>query len=175
MNELPASALQPKNAGHADSHRCEFRGTSDFASTAFHLDDAGEIVGNVLGDEFDIGSLSVTVLRGSACKCRLDILPTARVRPEWVAQGHVVCHRVQVLVNSCVAVQDGTEGCVALFDRVVKVACFHPSLRELSCTGLSGGACHNTSGGQPQLDASKYADTFAGVSRLKRGTGDPVY
>ena len=66
MNQLPAPALQPKHAGHADSHRYDFLSTSDLTSTAFHLDHAGEIVGEVLGDELDIGGLSVAVVRGGA-------------------------------------------------------------------------------------------------------------
>ena len=91
MNEPPASALQPKHAGHADSQGYDFLSTSDLTSTAFHLDDAGEIVGEVLGYEFDIGDLSVAVVRGGAGKCRLNLLPTAYVRPEGIPQGHVIC------------------------------------------------------------------------------------
>ena len=70
MNELPTSALQPKHAGRADSHRYDFLSTSDLTSTAFHLDDAGKIVGDVLGYEFDIGDLSVAIMRGGAGECR---------------------------------------------------------------------------------------------------------
>ena len=92
MNELPVSALQPKHAGCADSHRHDFLSTSDLTSTAFHLDNAGgKIVGEVLGYEFDIGDLSVAVVRGGAGKCRLNLLPTAYVRPERIPQGHVIC------------------------------------------------------------------------------------
>jgi hypothetical protein len=62
MNELPTSDLQPKHAGHADSQRYHFRGTPDLTSAALHLDDAGEIVGDVLRYEFDIGHCSVAVV-----------------------------------------------------------------------------------------------------------------
>ena len=84
MNELPASALQPKHAGRTDSQRHDFLSTSDPTSTAFHLDDAGKIVGEVLGYEFDFGDLSVAVVRGGAGKCRLNLLATAYVRPEGI-------------------------------------------------------------------------------------------
>src|SRR6266705_874843 len=125
MNELPASALQPKHAGHADSHRYDFLSTSDLTSTAFHLDDAGESVGEVLGYEFDTSDLSVAVVGGGAGKCRLNLLPTAYVRPEGIPQGHVICQRVQRLVNTRVAFQYRPGGCVALFDCAGEVVCGH--------------------------------------------------
>ena len=37
MNELPASALQSKHAGHADRYRHHFLTASDLGSAALHL------------------------------------------------------------------------------------------------------------------------------------------
>src|SRR3989442_1426623 len=142
MNELPTSALQPKHAGHADSHRQHFLSTSDLTSTAFHLDDAGEVVGDVLRYEFDIGDFSVAVMRGGAGKCRFNLLPTAYVWPEGIPQGHVIRQRVQRLVNTRVAFQYRPEGCVALFDRAGEVVCGHIAVSfRLGCSDLPGGKC----------------------------------
>ena len=85
MNELPTSALQPKHARHADSHRHHFLSTSDPTSTAFHLDDAGEIVGDILCYEFHLGEFSVAVMRGGAGKRCFNLLPAANVRPARAA------------------------------------------------------------------------------------------
>src|SRR5262245_56837826 len=125
MNELPAPGLQTKQAGHANSYRHSFLSAADLSSTAFHLDDAGEIAGEVLGDELDIGDLSVAVVRGGAGKCRLNLLPTPYVRPEGIPQGHVICKRVQRLVDTRVARQYRPKGGVALFDRFREVVCGH--------------------------------------------------
>lgn len=82
MNELPTSALQPKHAGHADSHRCHFLSTSNLTLAAFNLDDAREIVRSVFRYELDIGGFSVTVMRGGAGKCCLNLLPTRTYGPK---------------------------------------------------------------------------------------------
>src|SRR5262245_8386906 len=100
MNELPAPGLQTKHAGNANRSRHNVLSAADLSATAFPLDDAGEIAGEVLADELDIGDLSVAVVRGGAGKCRLHLLPTPYVRPEGIPQGHVICKRAQRLVDT---------------------------------------------------------------------------
>src|SRR5262249_1446735 len=65
------------------------------------------------------------IVRGGAGECRLNILPTAYVRPERIPQGHVICQRVQRLENFRVAFQYRPEGRVALFDCAGEVVCGH--------------------------------------------------
>jgi hypothetical protein len=91
VNELPASALQSKHAGHADRYWGFGLSTPDLGSAPLHLDDAGERFGDVLGYEFDLDDLAVAVVRGGASKCLLHFLPTAYVRTKRVSQGHIVC------------------------------------------------------------------------------------
>ena len=63
------------------------------------------MVRDVLGNEFDIGDFPVAVVRGGAGKCRFNVLPTAHVRPEGIPQRHIICLRVQRLVNTWIAFQ----------------------------------------------------------------------
>src|SRR5262249_48608980 len=91
VNELPASVLQSKHAGHADRNWCFVLSAPDLGSTPLHLDDAGERFGDILGDELDLHDLAVAVVRGGASKCLLHFLPPAYVRTKWVSQGHIVC------------------------------------------------------------------------------------
>ena len=84
MNELPASALQSKHAGHADRYRHHFLSTPDLGSAALHLDDAGESFGNVLRYEFDLDDSAVAVVRGGASKCLFHLLSTTYVRSKRV-------------------------------------------------------------------------------------------
>jgi len=110
MNELPTSALQPKDAGHANSDRHYFLSTPDLGSTAFDLHDASEIIGDVLRYEFDISDFSIAVIQRSGGKGRFNFLATTHVRPEGIAQGHVIRERVQRLVNARVGLHYRPEG-----------------------------------------------------------------
>jgi hypothetical protein len=91
VNELPASAFQSKHAGHADRYWYYVLSTPDLSSAPFHLDDAREPFGDVLGYELDLDDLAVAVVRGGASKCLLYCLPTAYIRTKRVSQGHIVC------------------------------------------------------------------------------------
>ena len=106
MNELPSILLQSKHAGHTYGYLDEFLAAADLSSPALHLDDAREVVGYIICYEFYTSDLSIAVVRGGAGQGCLNLLPTACVRAEAIAQSHVFRSGVQCLVGTGVTFQD---------------------------------------------------------------------
>ncbi len=105
MNELPTSVLQPKYAGHAESHRDEFL-AADLDSSMFHFDNASKIVRNIFFYEFDAGDLSVTEIRGGAGYSCLNVLATAHIGAEGIPQSYVIRIGEQRVVPAGIAFPD---------------------------------------------------------------------
>jgi hypothetical protein len=128
VNELPASTLQSKHAGHADHYGCHVLSNPTFARPRSTSTMQASVSETYSAISFDLDDLAVAVVGGSASKCLLHFLPAAYVGTKRVSQGHIVCLRIQRLVDARVTVEDRAEGRVALLGRVGKVACRHPTV-----------------------------------------------
>ena len=67
MDQLPGAVLRSEDAGDAETDRGEVVTTADLGSVALHFDGAGELVRDVLGNEFEGDDLALLVAgrRGS--------------------------------------------------------------------------------------------------------------
>ncbi|SEB25397.1 hypothetical protein SAMN05444680_12514 [Variovorax sp. YR216] len=125
MNELPLVSLQPKDAGHSNSHRYEVSAAANLRPSVLDLDNTCELIGDVPLDQVDPRGLSVAVVCGRTGQCLLDVTPTARIGAERVSKRHVLGSGEQGLVPTGVAPQDSIQSRMALCDGAVNAGLCH--------------------------------------------------
>jgi hypothetical protein len=125
VNELPRAAFKPEQTRHAQSERENFGAAADLRSPALDLYDTRELGSDVTRYEFCAGEHSVAIVGRRTVERLLDLVATARVRPEWITQRDIVSIREQNLRRFGIASENSRNGVMALLYRSVEILRFH--------------------------------------------------